>query len=490
MTFSVSINQPMSTIGGIAPAPEFSKKLSYPIPPDLEDYEKFSELKRKLIKPENIEKVKESWKRLLVAIEKKVEEIKNAKDSYIPEIEWKTIKENGNKFPEDIGKLFEERGCLIVRNVLDKDTVRGWYQQLSDFVSKHPDVGGYPNPITNWFVFWNKAMIEARSHPEITQLMSVMSQFFYVKDSNLPIDKDSQIVYPDAFRIRSPGQETTLDLHLDSGSIERWEDEGYRRVYAPIFEGRWEDFEPFELDLRSFAKSDLYSHLKTRPTATSAFRTLQGWLALTSVKSGEGTIRFLPNIKLVTAYLILRPFFWRDDGEIDIETPKFPGAIVGSGQFFLSEKLHPHLKPLESVISIPYANESDYIFWHCDVAHEVDKVHNGKNISSVFYNALCPLAPYNVDNMIATRRAFYRAECPRDFIKDRTQSGPSEGDFPGEHGDERNILTDVGLRALGLKQFELEEEGLSAGQRRIRNFANNAMKTGIYNEKELYNYMR
>lgn len=480
-----------SVPGGLAPAPIYSNKSSRPIPPDLDDYEKFSKLKKELIKPENVEKVKASWKRLLIAIEKMVEEIKQSNESYIPEVDWQTIKENGNKVPTNIGKLFEERGCLMVRNVIDTKTVRGWYQRLLEFVAKHPEVGGYPTPITNWFVFWNKAMVEARSHPEITQLMSVMSQFFYTKDETLPIDKNSQIVYPDAFRVRPPGQQTTLDLHLDSGSIERWEDKCYREVYATILEGRWEEFEPFELDVRSFARSDLYSHLQERPTATSAFRTLQGWLALTSVKSGEGTIRFLPNIKLVSAYLILRPFFWKDNGEIDLETSKFPGAVVGSGQFFLSEELHPHLKPLETVMNIPYANEGDYIFWHCDVAHEVDKVHNGDNISSVFFNALCPLAPYNVDNMLATRNSFLTATPPRDFDKDRSRTQISEGDFPGEHGAERkNILTDVGLRALGLKEFDVEEEGLTPGQIKIREFANKAMKTGIYNEDELYSYMK
>lgn len=309
MTPPVATTDSTIILGGQAPAPIYSSKFSRAIPPDLEDYEKFSKIKKGLIKPENIEKVNESWKRLLIAIEKLVEEIKRSNESYIPEVEWQAIRENGHKVPPEICKLFEERGCLMVRNVIDKEAVRNWYQQLLEFVTKHPEVGGYPTPITNWFVFWNKAMVEARSHTDMTQLMKVMSQFFYTKDKNLPIDKDSQVVYPDAFRVRPPGQQTTLDLHLDSGSTERWEDSCYRKVYAAILEGRWEEFEPFELDSRAFAKSDLYSHLQERPTATSALRKLQGWLALTSVKSGEGTIGFLPNIKLVTAYLILRPFF-------------------------------------------------------------------------------------------------------------------------------------------------------------------------------------
>jgi hypothetical protein len=34
---------------------------------------------------------------------------------------------------------------------------------------------------------------------------------------------------------------------MDGGSIERWEDEGYRSVYGKILEGRWEDFDAWEI---------------------------------------------------------------------------------------------------------------------------------------------------------------------------------------------------------------------------------------------------
>lgn len=140
-------------------------------------------------------------------------------------------------------------------------------------------------------------------------------------------------------------------------------------------------------------------------------------------------------------------------------------------------------------MNIPYADEGDYIFWHCDVAHEVDNVHNGDNVSSVFFNALCPLVPYNVDNMLATRSSFLKVTPPRDFAKDKARTMVSECDFPGEHGAEKkNILTDVGLRALGFKEFDSEEEGLTPGQIKIREFANKAMKSDIYNEDELYTH--
>ncbi len=40
--------------------------------------------------------------------------------------------------------------------------------------------------------------------------------------------------------------------------MERWEDPEYRACYQEIFEGRWEDHDPWNADHRSDAKTDLY----------------------------------------------------------------------------------------------------------------------------------------------------------------------------------------------------------------------------------------
>ena len=54
-------------------------------------------------------------------------------------------------------------------------------------------------------------------------------------------------------------QEFTLKAHQDSGAIERWEDHSYRACYGKIFEGKWEEYDPWNADYRSDAKTDLYS---------------------------------------------------------------------------------------------------------------------------------------------------------------------------------------------------------------------------------------
>ena len=79
---------------------------------------------------------------------------------------------------------------------------------------------------------------------------------------------------------------------------------------------------------------------------------IAGWLALSNNKSGEGTLRVLPSLKLSMAYIMLRPFFGKtrvrniDDYEIDLITPKFPGTVPGTGQLFLISFILIYIKVL------------------------------------------------------------------------------------------------------------------------------------------------
>ncbi|KAL3430041.1 hypothetical protein BDV09DRAFT_179253 [Aspergillus tetrazonus] len=49
----------------------------------------------------------------------------------------------------------------------------------------------------------------------------------------------------------------------------------------------------------------------------------------------------------------------------------------------------------KSLIGIPPVRPGDRVFWHCDLIHEVDKFHPGKDDSDVAYYLCTPLAPYH-----------------------------------------------------------------------------------------------
>lgn len=70
-------------------------------------------------------------------------------------------------------------------------------------------------------------------------------------------------------------------------------------------------------------------------------QTFQGWTALTACKPSERGLMLVTDINIVTAYIILRPFFtvpeggdWRDPEawKMDEETGWFPGTYVWDSQ--------------------------------------------------------------------------------------------------------------------------------------------------------------
>ncbi|RCK56211.1 Uncharacterized protein YbiU [Candida viswanathii] len=453
-------------------------------PPDLD--QRFVAVKQRLIKSENVFKVTESWKRLLVAIQKEFDEIEKAGSSYVPKCDFSSIKDN--KLPNNVSQLFKDRGCLMIDNVIDRDQIDSWFNELKEFCNAHPQTAGYtyPNP-TSWYnVFWSRPQTQARMHSNIKKLFSVMSKEFHVEDPQTLIDLDTQIVYGDRIRIREPGKAAALPLHLDSSSIERWEDERYSSVYAEVFAGNWESFDAFKLDERTYSRENLYSDLgHARATICSCFRTLQGWLALSDNRSGEGTLRVLPSLKLAISYIMLRPFFWKDpesgkldDYEIDLDSPKFPGAVPGTGQLYLHGFYH-HLT--QGVVSIPDVKKGSFVFWHADLPHEVDREHNGDGHSLVLYYGATPLSITNIETLLDTRSSFLENVSPTDY---RSQLTEKQRLVEYQGADVANLGDDNDTkRSLGLMSFEIDD-GLTPGQKRIREIANKALATRSFDVSE------
>lgn len=446
------------------------------VPNDLQG-NRYKDLKKKIIKPENREAVKQSWKRLLKAMEEELDKISGS--DYIPEIDFSALELNNFTFPKEKLDLLHDRGCMIIRDVIDDDQAVKWKEMAINHIKKHPEVTGMPfSQPSNWYLHWTQSQTEARSHPRMVQLMKAIGKSFSNNNPEDLVDMESQVTYADRIRIRPPGRSYSLNLHADSSSFERWEDDGYRDVYREIFEGRWEDWDPFVINRRPKGKQDLYEHITANGSTSSVFRSCQGWLALSQAKCGEGTIRFLPNLKHVMPYLLLRPFFWNDESdEMDIESTKFPGATPGSGQFMAHNKNYfPHLNHDKSVVGIPEVRPGDYVLWHADLLHEVDKEHKGDKDSSVLYVSHNPLCEYNLETLLDSRTAFLAGTKPRDFLYE-LKRGPDESDFE-DRGKPENVLSDEGRAALGLSKYNTEEEGISVGQKRIRELSNSILFPG------------
>jgi hypothetical protein len=107
----------------------------------------------------------------------------------------------------------------------------------------------------------------------------------------------------------------------------------------------------------------------------TALRTFQDWTALTPCGPREGGLMLLPNINVVTAYMILRPFLkapddgdWKDPEKWTFDDSAwFPGTVPYDSQL-LSSNSHPHLHLEETLVSFPTVQPGDTVCWHCDVS--------------------------------------------------------------------------------------------------------------------------
>ncbi len=299
--------------------------------------------------------------------------------------------------------------------------------------------------------------------------------------------------------MRQPGDgKFALGPHVDGGSVERWDEHGYGlgKVYDSIWKGGWEKFDPWEASCRLPVVSDLHQGVG----ACSAFRMFQGWLSLSTTGPFEGTLLVNPLLAKATAYYLLRPFFSprtevnasartvsestsnstdflaSDNWEMEKSPSSWiHGATPGHGQE-LSHLLHPHLKLQQSMIHMPKVRPGDYVAWHCDTIHAVDRVHAGKSDSSVLYIPACPLTEDNAQYLVRQRENFINGTPSPDF-----GGGLGESEHTGRihvH-DMQELVSDEGRRAFGLEEWDSDAADLSPTERLILDRANKIL--GFYN---------
>lgn len=222
-----------------------------------------------------------------------------------------------------------------------------------------------------------------------------MSFLWHSSSPDTPIFLDQPLSYADRLRIRQPGDASfALGPHIDGGSVERWEKEGYGRggVYDRILEGKWEEYDPWDASGRVEAVNNLYDGLGP----CSMFRMWQGWMSMSHTKPAEGTLLVNPLMKLSTAYVLLRPFFQNKRGRasanyldeenwefmgVDGMTSELQGATPGTGQE-CTDELHPHLELERTMVHVPEIRPGDFVGWHCDSKFPLPRFRHGTNTIS------------------------------------------------------------------------------------------------------------
>ncbi|KAM5345919.1 hypothetical protein ACJ41O_011780 [Fusarium nematophilum] len=435
--------------------------------------DRFRELKCELVRGREKE-VTASWGRLLSQLKRENDIIASKGPAVIPQVEYADFEKGVDVLQEEIRK----RGAVVIRGVIPEGEARAYKDEVEEYVRKNPGTRAFPAHDPQVYeLYWSAPQLKARAHPSFLRVQqSLMSLLWHSSSASTPISLSQPLSYADRLRIRQPGDASfALGPHIDGGSVERWEKEGYGLggVYDRILEGKWEEYDPWDASGRVYAVNNLYDGLGP----CSMFRMWQGWMSMSRTGPGEGTLLVNPLMKLSTAYVLLRPFFEAkksrgEEGYLDQEnwaftageamTSELQGATPGTGQE-CNDELHPHLDLERTMVHVPDIKPGDFVAWHCDTIHAVDKVHAGTSDASVLYIPVCPVTQQNAQYLVRQREAFRRGTPGPDFPGGAGESGhvgrPTEGMLRGWADGE-------GRRAMGLERLVVGEgAGRGRGRR-------------------------
>jgi Protein of unknown function (DUF1479) len=308
------------------------------------------------------------------------------------------------------------RGCVVVKGNFDRSTAEAWDRGIVDYVESNRFFENYRGPGDDFFetveskpeiypIYWSPSQMEARQHPNMAMTQTFLNRLWTYGDGATQwFDPDRNLAYPDRIRRRPPGTTSKgLGTHLDPGTLDLWMSSGYQRAFAALFRGDFAAYDPWHAAHRVDAAQYPGS------TMCSAFRTFQGWTALSDMRHDQGVLHTIP-IPKAFGYLLLRPLLG------DVDADDLCGVRI-SRTFPVSDRFHQMLMPALS--GIPDVEPGDTVWWHCDLIHGVAPVTDQQGWGNVMY---IPAAPWCAKN------ARYA-----DVVRESFLAGRSANDFPDEH---------------------------------------------------------
>ena len=365
-------------------------------------------------------------------------------EAIIPQVDFAQIR--AGEVSDATKAEIRRRGAVVVRNVYPRAQAEAWNEAISQYLARNDyinraatrDAGDrYFTSLKSsrpqiFGIYWSKPQMEARQGVSIAETRAFLNRLWrYESGGKKHFDPDRECTYADRLRRREPGDASLgLSPHMDAGSVERWLDPAYSRVYRDVFAGNWRDYDPFDGAFRAETEE------VPSPAVCSAFRTFQGWTALTRQGPGDGTLQLLPIARAII-YLLLRPMA-KDVPDEDLCGAK-PGRALS-----LVDQWHALLKP--AITPIPVVEPGDTVWWHSDIIHAVEDHHTGKGYSNVIYIGAAPYCAKNAAYLERQKVAFLSGKSAPDFSAENFVV-----DFEGRA--KVDDLTDLGKKQMGLSAW-------------------------------------
>jgi len=253
----------------------------------------------------------------------------------------------GTVSPAMLDKV-HRRGCLVVRGHFPREQALGWDRDIVDYVETNAFFENYRGPGDDFFgtvgskpeiypIYWSTAQMQARQSERMAAVQSFLNtQWRSESDGVRWFDPARDSLYPDRIRRRPPGANSAgLGTHLDPGCLDLWMTQAYQQAFHHLFDGTVEQYDPWDAAFRTAGPQYPGS------TMCSAFRTFQGWTALSDMAHDQGVLHTIP-IPDAMGYLMLRPLL------ADVAEDDMCGVRINQ-VFPVDERHHGLLLPALSV---------------------------------------------------------------------------------------------------------------------------------------------
>ncbi len=244
----------------------------------------------------------------------------------------------GTVGPDSLAKL-RQRGCLIVRGHFQRDQALAWDHDIIDYVEGNHFFENYRGPGDDFFgsvgskpeiypIYWSPAQMQARQSGRMARVQAFLNAQWNSASGGVEwFDPDCDSMYPDRIRRRPPGADSGgLGAHLDPGTLDLWMTASNQKAFHHLYDSTVEHYDPWDAAHRTAGPQ------YPGTTMCSAFRTFQGWTALSDMDHDQGVLHTVP-IPEAMGYLLLRPLLndVPDDDMCGVTTNRaFPASQPGT----------------------------------------------------------------------------------------------------------------------------------------------------------------
>jgi hypothetical protein len=157
----------------------------------------------------------------------------------------------GRISPEEIGQI-KTRGACVIRGVFEPAQARAWDDEIAAYVQENHLDERLANAAEDKYfgsldsakpqiygIYWSKPQVQARQSDPLTRARVFLNRLWLSEsEGQIHFDPEQTPVYADRIRRRPPGSASLgLSPHVDGGSVERWLDTNFRKVYRHVFAG-------------------------------------------------------------------------------------------------------------------------------------------------------------------------------------------------------------------------------------------------------------